>query len=100
MSGTKRAAQTFADFRDSYLGGKVFRVHFVLPGRKQEVDPCFLKHARVGVQGARIVCQIIRIVELGGIDEDRDDRALSEGPCHADDFKVPLVQRAHSRHER
>src|SRR5262249_46924049 len=71
------------------------------PGRRrvERVDVRLLEHPGVLVERARILLEILPLVELQGVDEDRDDDAFAPSPRLGDERDVSGVQSAHRRHE-
>ena len=57
------------------------------------------ERAQIAFECPRIARQVGRIVELSRVDEDADERAVVFSAAAPDERQVPLVQRAHGRHE-
>ena len=57
------------------------------------------QHRQVVVQRSRVLRVVGRVVELGRVDEDADQRAIVLGPAPPHQRQMALVQRAHRRHE-
>jgi hypothetical protein len=99
VAGSRRAAEAVGQRRNRDPGGKAVRIDLLDRRREQEVDTQGVELADVAGLVARIAGQIVRLVELFGIHEDRRDHpvALAARPAHQ--LQVPLVQRAHGRHD-
>jgi hypothetical protein len=82
-------------------GGRIAaRVH-VLDGRRpHHVHLGLLQQLAVGVEGARILVEVLVGPELQRVDEDADDHAFAQLARLVDQADVAGVQIAHGRHER
>ena len=99
VSRPVRAAQRLADLGDFHPGLKACRVDFLGSGEKQRADALALAEARIARIVARILLEVARRVELDRVDEDRDHDRVGAPPRIAHQREMPVVQRAHGRHQ-
>lgn len=67
-----------------------FRINVFYRGGQREVGARFFEQCQVGFHGSRVVFQIVRVVELGRIDENADDDRVAFPPALFDQRQVPL----------
>ena len=97
-----RPRDTAEGLRDQFLGdiGRIaLGIHLVDRRREDDVGARLLTQVEVARQVARIVRIVLARAELRGIDEDRHDHRVGSFLGEPDEAEVPLMQRAHRRHE-
>ena len=82
---------------DRYIGGEALRVDFLGLGHIDRVDTEWGQLLCVLDFGARIIGQILGVVELFGVHKDRDDHPVTTCLCGLNQRQMPLMQRAHGR---
>ena len=75
------------------------RVHLLGRRREDDVDAVLGGERRVALEVARVRVEIGRLRELRRVDEDARDDEVALGAGGAEERGVPLVERAHRRHE-
>lgn len=81
-------------------GVEALRVHRSRCGRIDRIDPGSRAAGEIGLEGARVPCEILGTVELQRVDEDGHDHRVAALASHPDQFDVAVVERTHGRHER
>ena len=95
----RRAAQSLAQTRHGDMSGKVLQVDFIARRRENQIDAERGKVFHVFFMVAGIAVEILMRRELSRIDEYRDHRAAARLDGQSDERKMPLMQRAHGRHQ-
>jgi hypothetical protein len=80
-------------------GGEAGRIDLVARGSEQEVRAGLGGERGVALLVARVSGEVAGIVELRGVDEQRDDDHVARRARVADKAQMSRVQRAHRRHE-
>ena len=75
------------------------RIDLVERGREEQVGAGLGRQRGVALLVARVGGQVAGLVELRGVDEERDDDDVARRARVADEAQMALVQRAHRRHE-
>ncbi len=100
MAGAAHSAQHAVQPGHGNFRGKTLRIHFAHGRRPQQIDAGFAQQRAVLHQLARIGVEILVRAELQRIDEDRHRHAIGHATRLAHQHEVPVVQRAHRRHQR
>lgn len=62
---------------------------------EEQVNAFGIDQSSVGIQVARIGGQVVRVVELGGIDKDADDRYVIVGTAAFNEAQMSFVKGSH-----
>ncbi len=96
---TMRALEGLAHGADRYIGGEIIRVDLVRRGSKKKIDPNVGCKRSVPLLVAWVSIEVPRIVELSGVDEQRDDHQVAVGPSAAHEREMAVVKCAHGGHQ-
>jgi hypothetical protein len=80
-------------------GREARRIDLVGRGREEQVGADLGHERGVALLGARVGGEVAGVVELRRVDEERHHDHVARRTSVADEAQVPLVQRAHRRHE-
>ena len=93
------ALERLRDAADVHRGGEAGRVHLGELRREEQVGAGLGRQGAVAALVARVGRQVARLVELGRVDEERDDDLVARGARATDEAQMAVVQRAHGRDE-
>ena len=96
------AAGAHPDLRVPVGGCVESRIHFLNAGGKHSIDAETAQELGVGVEIAWVVAVVVAVAEvskLQWVDENRCHHDVVVGTSGAHEAGVPVVQRAHRRHE-
>ena len=86
-----RAAQSACEFADVDRGEFAARVHRVDVRREDDVGPCFLAQAEVGLEVPAVVAEVVPGTKLGGVDENGDGRDVAASPRRPNERQMALM---------
>ena len=75
------------------------RIDLAVVGEKEEVDAGRCSTLRVRLECSWVGGKVCGVTELAGIHIDAEDDARLLGACCSDERCMPVMQRAHRRHE-
>ena len=102
MPGARFAAECLGKSHLFNLHGKIGRVHLFVGRSKKQIDASFPTQLLITRFGSRIFFEVCAGLELQRVNKNADCHFASRASSSARDpeqFKMPLVQRPHGRHE-
>jgi hypothetical protein len=100
MAGAMRPAQGIGQARNPHIGGKTGGIDLIRIRYINQITAKWCQFQRVCFFGSGIVFQIIRVVELFGIDKNGHDHPVTAFHRRAHKAQMSFMQRAHGRHNR